>query len=168
MDARSVADYGEELEANLRDLLERAKSGRYRTPAVKHVYLPKSETEKRPIGIPTTENKVLERAVVMLLEPIYESDFYESSYGFRPNRSAHQALEVIREQIKEMNGCWVVDVDIRKYFDTIAHDRLRAILRQRVKDGEVLRLIGKWLKAGVLEQGHMSYSELGTPQGGVI
>jgi RNA-directed DNA polymerase len=168
VDNQSVADYGKNLDENLADLLERVKSGSYQAPAVKRTYVPKDEKEKRPIGIPTTENKVLERAVLMLLEPIYENDFYDCSYGFRKNRSPHQALEKIRDQIKEWNGCWVVDVDVRKYFDSIPHGRLRAILRQRVKDGVILRLIGKWLKAGILEEGQLSYSDMGTPQGGVI
>jgi RNA-directed DNA polymerase len=168
VDGQSVAAYGERLEENLRDLLERAKSGRYRAPSVKRGYVPKDGKELRPIGIPTTENKVLERAVVMLLEPIYEACFDDGSYGFRSGRSAHQALASIREHIVERDGCWVVDVDIRKYFDTIPHDRLREIVRQRVKDGVVLRLIGKWLKAGTLEAGRITYSDTGTPQGGVI
>ncbi len=168
VDHESVVKYGENLEENLRSLLERAKSGSYRAPAVKRSYIPKDEKEKRAIGIPTTENKVLECAVVMLLEPIYETSFDDGSYGFRTGRSAHQALVRVREQIKEMNGCWVIDVDIRKYFDTIPHDLLMKIIRQRVKDGVVLRLIGKWLKAGTLEEGRISYTEEGTPQGGVV
>jgi len=168
VDGQSVADYGKNLDENVKDLLERAKSGRYRARAVRRVHIPKNERETRAIGIPTTENKVLERAVAMLLEPIYETDFKEGSYGFRPNRSAHDALESIREFAMEMKGCWVIDADIRKYFDTIPHDRLRTILRQRVEDGVILRLIGKWLKSGIMEQGQLSYSDQGTPQGGVI
>jgi group II intron reverse transcriptase/maturase len=104
----------------------------------------------------------------MLLEPIYEADFAPFSYGFRPGRSAHQALEVLRNGIMEMRGGWVVEVDIRKFFDTVDHERFREVVRQRVRDGVVLRLIGKWLNAGVLENGALSYPDEGTPQGGVI
>jgi len=168
IDGVSVEDYAQDLKSNLASLLERAKSGSYRAPPVKRKHIPKNERETRPIGLPTTENKVLERAVVMLLEPIYENDFYDCSYGFRPGRSPHQALEAVRAALKEMNGGWVVDVDIRKYFDSIPHSHLREVLRQRVKDGVILRLIGKWLKAGVWEDGGITYSDEGTPQGGVI
>ena len=168
IDEQSVKDYAVELESNLRSLLERAKKGTYRAPPVKRKHIPKNEKETRPIGIPTTENKVLERAVVMLLEPIYEIDFIECSYGFRVRRSAHQALESIRQWLMQHGGGWVLDVDIRKYFDTIDHAHLRKILRQRIKDGVILRLIDKWLKAGVWEDGHLSYPEVGSPQGGVI
>ena len=168
IDGVRVEDYAQELEGNLSGLLERAKSGSYRAPPVKRRHIPKNERETRPIGLPTTENKVLERAVVMLLEPIYEGDFYDCSYGFRPGRSPHQALEALRQALKEVKGGWVVEVDIRKYFDTIPHSQLREVHRRRVKDGVILRLIDKWLKAGVWEQGEITYTEEGTPQGGVI
>jgi group II intron reverse transcriptase/maturase len=168
VDGRTVADYGENLEANLQSLLERAKSGTYRAPLVKRVHIPKSETETRPIGMPTVENKVLERAVAMLLEPVYETEFLGCSYGFRPGRSAHQALDAVRAAVMAMNGGWVVDVDVRKYFDTIPHQRLREVLSLRIRDGVIGRLVGKWLKAGVWEAGRVTYPEAGTPQGGVI
>lgn len=168
VDGQTVAGYGENLEANLRDLLERAKSGRYRAPLVKRVHIPKSETETRPIGMPTVENKVLERAVVMLLEPVYEREFLDCSFGFRPGRSAHQALEAVRNAVMAMGGGWVLDVDVRKYFDTIPHQKLREVLSLRIRDGVIGRLVGKWLKAGIWEAGQVSYPEAGTPQGGVI
>jgi group II intron reverse transcriptase/maturase len=168
VDGQTVADYGENLEANLQSLLERAKSGTYRAPLVKRVHLPKSETETRPIGMPTVENKVLERAVAMLLEPVYETEFLDCSYGFRPGRSAHQALDAVRVAVMAMKGGWVLDVDVRKYFDTIPHQQLRDILRLRIRDGVIGRLVGKWLKAGIWEAGQVSYPEAGTPQGGVI
>jgi len=168
VDKVTVEEYAQNLEENLAELLEKAKSGKYRAPPVKRAYIPKNEKEKRPIGIPTTENKVLERAVVMLLEPIYEAEFHDVSYGFRPRRSAHQGLERIRKVLTEMGGGWVVDVDVRKYFDTIPHAQIREILRKRVKDRVILRLLGKWLKAGVWEAGVVQRSEQGTPQGGVI
>ena len=168
VDGQTVADYGENLEANLRDLLERAKSGRYRAPLVKRVHIPKSETETRPIGMPTVENKVLERAVVMLLEPVYEREFLDCSFGFRPGRSAHQALDAVRGAVMAMGGGWVLDVDVRKYFDTIPHQKLREVLGLRIRDGVIGRLVGKWLKAGIWEAGQVTYPESGTPQGGVI
>src|SRR5438309_4126464 len=104
----------------------------------------------------------------MALEPIYEQDFLNCSYGFRPGRSAHMALQALWQQTMDLGGCWLVEVDVRKYFDTLDHVHLRALLRQRVRDGVLLRLIDKWLKAGVLEGGELTYPEAGTPQGGVI
>jgi group II intron reverse transcriptase/maturase len=168
VDGQTVAEYGEQLDANLRSLEERAKSGRYRAPPVKRVHLPKSETETRPIGMPTVEEKVLQRAVKMLLEPVYEQEFLDCSYGFRPGRSPQQALQVLRSAVMAMEGGWVLDVDVRKFFDTIPRPQLRAVLRQRIRDGVVVRLIDKWLKAGVWEAGVVTYPEAGTPQGGVI
>jgi group II intron reverse transcriptase/maturase len=168
VDGQTVAGYGENLDANLQSLLDRAKSGTYRAPLVKRVHIPKSETETRPIGMPTVENKVLERAVAMLLEPVYEQEFLDCSFGFRPRRSAHQALEAVRTAVMAMKGGWVLDVDVRKYFDTIPHQKLRDVLSLRIRDGVIGRLVGKWLKAGVWEEGQVSYPEAGTPQGGVI
>jgi len=170
VDGQTAAEYERNLEGNLQDLLDRAKSGRYFAPPVRRVYIPKagSPTEKRPIGIPTLEDKVLQRAVVMLLEPIYEQDFHDGSYGFRPGRSAHQALDSLWRGTMDMRGGWVLEVDIRKFFDTLDHAHLREALRHRVRDGVLRRLIGKWLNAGVMEDGSISYPEAGSPQGGVI
>lgn len=168
IDGQTAADYEANLEVNLKDLLERIKSGRYQAPPVRRAYIPKADGSQRPLGIPTFEDKVAQRAIVLLLEPIYEQDFRSSSYGFRPGRSAHQALRDLRAQIMERNGRWVLDVDIRRYFDTIEHGRLREFLAHRVADGVVRRMIDKWLKAGVLEEGQLLRSEQGTPQGGVI
>jgi RNA-directed DNA polymerase len=120
------------------------------------------------VGIPTFADKVLQRAVVMVLEAIYEQDFKDCSYGFRPGRSAHQALQSLWDQTMSMGGNWIVEVDIRKFFDTIDHGHLRALLQRRVRDGVLLRLIGKWLNAGVLEEGCLTHPESGSPQGGVI
>src|SRR5262245_55641423 len=119
-------------------------------------------------AIDTLEDKVLQRAVVTALEPIYEQDFRDCSYGFRPGRSAHQALAALWQQAMDLGGCWLLEVDIRKFFDTLDHAHLRALLRQRVRDGVLLRLIDKWLQAGVLEEGELTYPEAGTPQGGVV
>jgi group II intron reverse transcriptase/maturase len=169
VDGQTAKDYAGNLEANLQSLLDRAKAGDpYKAPPVRRVFIPKGDGSHRPLGIPTFEDKVLQRAVVMLLEPIYEQDFLDCSYGFRPKRSAHQALEAIWQQLMRMGGGWVLDVDIRQYFDTLDHGCLREILDKRMRDGVVRRLIGKWLKAGVLDQGCITYPETGTPQGGVV
>jgi RNA-directed DNA polymerase len=169
VDGQTAEDYAAHLEDNLRSLLDRAKSGTYRAPPVRRVHIPKGTgSETRPIGIPTFEDKVLQRAVVMLLEPIYEQDFLDCSYGFRPGRSAHQALQTLWRQTMDLKGGWIVEVDVRKFFDTLDHAHLRAFLQQRVRDGVLLRLIGKWLQAGVLEDGTWTTTEAGSPQGGVI
>jgi len=168
IDGKSAGDYRAELEANSQRLSQKARSGSYKAPPVKRGYVPKGGNDVRPIGMPTFTDKVLQRAVVMILEPIYEQDFLDCSYGFRPNRSAHQALEEIWQQIMKMRGCWLLDVDIRKFFDRLDRKHLREILDRRVRDGVIRRLIDKWLKAGVWESGQHSYPETGTVQGGVI
>ena len=169
VDGQSVAGYGENLESNLQDLIDRIKSGRYVAPPVRRVHIPKGDgKETRPIGVPTVEDKLVQRAVVMLLEPIYEQDFRDCSFGFRPRRSAHQALESLWKQSMTNRVKWVLDVDIKSFFDTLDHAKLRAIIGRRVGDGVVRRLIGKWLRAGVMEQGCLSEVDEGTPQGGVI
>lgn len=170
IDGQSAEEYAMNLDENLASLLERAKSGTYQAPAVRRVYIPKGTggTETRPIGIPTFEDKVLQRAVVMVLEPIYEQMFLDCSYAFRPNRSQHQALEALREKLMGMNGGIVLEIDIRKFFDNVDRGHMRELVSQRVRDGVLLRLIGKWLNAGVQESGVTSYPEAGTPQGGVV
>jgi RNA-directed DNA polymerase len=169
VDGQTILDFNQNLGANLRNMLEQAKSGTYRAPPVRRVHIPKGTgSETRPIGIPTFADKVLQRAVVMALEPIYEQDFLDCSYGFRPGRSAHQALAALWQQTMAMGGGWILEVDIRKFFDTLDHAHLRELVQQRVRDGVLLRLIGKWLKAGVLEEGIRTIPEAGTPQGGVI
>ena len=168
-DGQTSDAFSRDLEGNLTRLLEEAKSGTYLAPPVKRAYIPKSQGgEARPIGIPTFEDKVMQRAVVMLLEPIYEQDFLPCSYGFRPERSAHQALEVFWKQMMDMGGGWVIELDIQKCFEMLGHQHLREILSQRVRDGVVQRMISKWLNAGVMEDGSLHYPESGTPQGGVI
>ena len=167
VDGTTAAAYEEHLEANLQDLLNRAKSGTYRAPPVRRVHIPKGDGKQtRPIGIPTFEDKVLQRAVAMVLEAVYEQDFLNCSYGFRPGRSAHQALEALWQGGMRLDGGWLVEVDLRSFFDTLDHAHLREFLQQRVRDGVLLRLIGKWLNAGVLEAGGILHPEAGTPQGG--
>jgi group II intron reverse transcriptase/maturase len=169
IDGQSAEQYAERLDENLKSLLDRAKSGMYRAPPVRRVHIPKGDgSQTRPIGIPTFEDKVLQRAVAMVLEAIYEEEFHDFSYGFRPNLSAHQACEALQNITVKMAGGWVLEVDIKKFFDTLDHERLREILSQRVRDGVILRLIGKWLNAGVMEGLVLSHAEVGTPQGGVI
>ena len=169
VDRQTAEQYAEDLERNLQSLLDRAKSGTYSAPPVRRVHIPKGDgVQRRPIGIPTFEDKILQRAVTMVVEAVYEQDFLDCSYGFRPGRSAHQALEVLRKGLMTMGGGWVLAVDIRSFFDTLDHGQLRAILCKRVHDGVLLRLIGKWLHAGVLEDGGITYPDAGTPQGGVI
>lgn len=169
VDGQTAEAYATNLEENLRSLLERAKSGTYQAPPVRRVHIPKNGgSQTRPIGIPTFEDKILQRAIAMLLQAVYEQDFLDCSYGFRPKRSAHTALEVLRNGLMNMKGGWVVEADIRKFFDSLDRAHLRQILRQRVRDGVVLRLVDKWLNAGVLEAEELSYPEAGTPQGGVI
>lgn len=170
VDGQTASDYEKDLEKNLQSLLDRAKSGTYRAPPVRRVHIPKGpgSTETRPLGIPTFEDKVLQRAVVLMLETIYEQDFRDCSYGFRPGRSAHQALAALWQQTMGMRGGWILDVDIRKFFDNLVHTHLRDLIQLRVRDGVLLRLIGKWLNAGVLEGGVLRYPESGSPQGGVI
>lgn len=168
IDGESVDGYAINLEENLKSLLNRAKSGSYKAPAAKRVRIPKGDGKQtRPIGIPTVEDKVLQKAVSMILGVIYEEEFLDCSYGFRPKRSAHQALETLWRGTNRRGG-WVVEADIKGFYDNINHTHLREILGQRVRDGVITRLIGKWLKAGVLENGQLSYPGQGTPQGGVI
>jgi len=168
VDGQTAEEYAVALEANLRSLLERAKSGTYRAPPVRRVNIPKGDGQTRPLGIPTFEDKILQRAVAMVLEAIYEQEFLDCSHGFRPGRSAHGALTALRDAMMKMGGGWVVEVDIEKFFDTIDHTHLREALSRRVGDGVILRLIGKWLNAGVMEAGALTHPDAGTPQGGVI
>ena len=167
IDGQTAKDYEVNLQANLMDLLERIKSGRYQAPPVRRTYIPKADGTRRPLGIPTLEDKVVQRAIAMVLAEVYEQDFLDCSYGFRPGRSAHQALQALRAACMDGKLRWVLDVDVRKYFDTIAHAHLRELLDRRVTDGVIRRMIDKWLKAGVLE-GRRLDAASGTPQGGVI
>ena len=169
VDGQTAEAYAVNLEANLRSLLDRMHTGTYSAPAVRRTYIPKADGHTmRPIGIPSFEDKVLQRAVAMVLVAIYEADFLDCSYGFRPLRSAHQALQVLWKETTAMKGGWIVEVDIQSFFDELDHSELRGFLDQRVRDGVIRRILHKWLKAGVLEEGDIRHPETGTPQGGVI
>lgn len=170
VDGVSAQAYEAALEANLTGLLERFKTGRYRAPPVRRVHIPKEGARQRtrPIGIPTLEDKILQRAVLMVLEPVYEQDFLSCSYGFRPGRGAHQALQWLWKASMGIRGGWVIDLDIQSFFDTMSREHLQRFLDRRVRDGVIRRAIGKWLNAGVMEDGVVRYPEEGTPQGGVI
>lgn len=170
VDGQTAAEYATNLEGNLRALLDRAKAGdHYRAPPVRRVHIPKGDGRKtRPIGIPTFEDKVLQRAVAMALEAVYEQDFLDCSYGFRPGRSAHDALQALWNATMSMGGGWVLEADIESFFDSVDRGKLQEVLSQRVRDGVLTRLVGKWLNAGVMEEGRLWHPESGTPQGGVI
>ncbi|MCF8083667.1 MAG: group II intron reverse transcriptase/maturase [Deltaproteobacteria bacterium] len=169
VDGQTAKEYGENLEGNLRDLLNRFKSGEYKAPPVRRTYVPKGDGKRtRPIGIPTFEDKVLQRAVAMVLNAVYEQDFLDCSYGFRPGRSAHDALEGLWKDTMRMGGGHVLELDIKKCFDVLDHGHLRSFLDKRVRDGVIRKAIDKWLKAGVLEAETISHPETGTPQGGVV
>jgi RNA-directed DNA polymerase len=160
--------YGEQLEANLEDLSQRLRRGAYRAKPVRRVLIPKADGRQRPIGVTTLEDKVVQRALVMVLNCIYEVDFLGFSYGFRPGRSQHDALDALYVGITRRRVNWVLDADIRGYFDAISHEWLVKFIGHRIADRRVVRLIQKWLNAGVLEDGEWRPSEMGTPQGGGI
>lgn len=160
--------YGEGLEGNLRDLSERLRRGAYRASPVRRVYITKTNGGQRPLGIPTLEDKIVQRAVVDVLSAIYEQDFLGFSYGFRPGRSQHDALDALAAGMREKNVRWVLDADIRGFFDTLDHGWLVKFVEHRIGDRRIIRLLHKWLKAGVLEEGELVCSEVGAVQGGSI
>lgn len=168
VDGQSWQAYGQELEDNLHDLSERLANGKYQAKPVKRVYIPKADGKQRPIGIPVLEDKIVQRATVKVLNAIYETDFLGFSYGFRPGRSAHRALDALAVGIQSKKVNWLLDADIRRFFDTLSHECLIQFLQQRIADNRVVRHIQKWLNAGVLEEGKRVQAEEGTPQGGSI
>ena len=169
VDGITARKYEQDLETNLKSLLDRFKSGTYKAPPVRRVYIPKAGTDKtRPLGIPTFEDKILQTAVKMVMEAIYEQDFLPCSYGYRPGRSQHMALEQIWKSTMDARRGWLIEADIRDFFGTLQYQYLRSFLDQRVRDGVIRRTIDKWLKAGVMDTGQLSFPENGTPQGGVI
>jgi len=164
----TAKEYAENLEQNLITLHKRMKSGTYKAPPVKRIWIKKEDGKERPIGIPAFEDKIVQRAVEMLLSPIYEHEFCDFSYGFRRGRSQHGAISFVRESCIRQNINWIISADITGLFDNINHAMLKDLIRQRVNDGAILRLIGKWLNAGVMEENILTYPDQGTPQGGVV
>jgi group II intron reverse transcriptase/maturase len=168
IDGQTWAQYGERLEANLHDLAGRVKRGAFRACPVRRVFIPKTDGRQRPLGVPTLEDKIVQRAVVEVLNAIYEPGFLGFSYGFRPGRSPHQALDALTVGLETKRVNWVLDADIRGFFDTLDHGWLIRFIEHRVADRRIVRLIEKWLSAGVLEDGQRIESEVGTVQGGSI
>ncbi len=168
VDGQTWAAYGENLEANLRDLSDRLKRGAYHARPVERVYIPKPDGRQRPIGIPTLEDKIVQRATVEVLNAIYEGEFRGFSYGFRPGRGPHDALDAVTVGIEKRNVNWVLDADIRGFFDAIDHAWLVKFIEHRIGDQRVVRHMQKWLQAGVLEDGQWHAQEEGTPQGGSV
>jgi group II intron reverse transcriptase/maturase len=160
-------DYGEDLGANLENLLARVHSGTYRASPSRRAYISKSDGRTRPLGIATLEDKVLQRAVVEVLNAVYEVDFLGFSYGFRPGRSPHNALDALATGVSRKKVNWVLDADIRDFFTSLDHRWLGTFLGHRIADKRVLRLIRKWLSAGVIEDGNWSQTMEGAPQGGL-
>lgn len=160
-----VEKYGmEKLLGEIRQMLQQ---GKYQARPVKRVLIPKPDGKKRPLGIPVIRDRVVQMAAKIVIEPVFEADFRECSYGFRPKRNAHQALEVVRKACND-HGWWVVDADIQGYFDNISHDKLLKLVETRISDRRILKIIKQWLKAGVMNEGKYEESEIGSPQGGVI
>ncbi len=168
IDGETWRQYGKKLEENLQDLSVRLRRGAYRANPVLRVYIPKADGRQRPIGIPALEDKIVQRAVSRVLGVIYELDFLGFSYGFRPERSPHQALDALSVGILTKKVNWVLDADIRGFFDTLDHEWLVKFIEHRIGDRRIVRLIRKWLEAGVLEGGERIQSEVGTVQGGSI
>jgi len=161
-------DYLAESDQKIPELLSAFKSGKYKAPYIRRVYIPKGNAGKRPLGIPTIEDKILQESVRRILTPIYETDFKRFSYGFRSKHSTHQAIEFMFKEVTYNNLHYIIDADIQNYFGSIDHGLLREFLDHRVRDGVIRRMIDKWLKAGILEDKQLSYPSSGTPQGGLI
>ena len=162
------ASYGENLDQNIGDLVPRLKQKRYRACDIRRVWIPKPDGRVRPLGIPVLEDKIVQRGVAKILSAIYEQDFLDVSYGFREGLNGHDALKSLELSIMRSGINYLVDVDIKRYFDHMDHKWLIRMIRERIVDRTILRLIGKWLRAGVLEEGKRVRNEVGVPQGGVI
>src|SRR6185295_1693088 len=167
IDGITWEEYGERLDARLLDLQDRIHRGSYHPQPVRRVYIPKGDGKTRPLGIPALEDKLVQQAVRMVLEPIYERAFLGFSYGFRPRRSPHDALTAVAEAINRKTS-WVLDADIRSFFDTIDHRWMQRFIEHRIGDKRMVRLLMKWLHAGVMEDGELRAVKEGAPQGGGI
>jgi group II intron reverse transcriptase/maturase len=168
VDKVTAKEYAKNLDENLYNLYQRLRRGQYVATPVKRIWIDKEKGKKRPIGIPALEDKIVQKGVATILGVIYEVDFYDFSHGFRKGHSQHKALRELRELCQKLNIGWIVSADIAGLFDNIGHGHLRRIVKRRVNDGGILRLIGKWLNAGVMEEGSLTYPRKGTPQGGTI
>lgn len=168
VDGETVTTYEQGLQGKLQDLCERVHTGRYRPLPVRRVYIPKADGSQRPLGVPALEDKIVQGAVAEVLSAVYEAYFLGFSYGFRPGRSPHQALTALHSAVMTQYVCWVLDADIRKFFDSVDHEWLLRMIAHRIADPRVLRLVRQWLKAGVLESGEWHEVEQGTPQGAGI
>ncbi|HEV3037514.1 MAG TPA: reverse transcriptase domain-containing protein [Candidatus Angelobacter sp.] len=168
VDGETWQHYGEDLEANLQDLSHRLQRGAYRAKPVRRRFIPKSDGRMRPLGVTALEDKIVQRAAVEVMNAIYEQDFAEFSYGFREGRSQHDALDALYLGVEEKKVNWILDVDIRAFFDSLSQTWLVKFIEHRIGDRRVVRLIQKWLRAGVLEEGKLTVSEEGTPQGGSV
>jgi group II intron reverse transcriptase/maturase len=168
VDHVSFEEYGQELEANLEQLVDRLKRKKYKPQPARRVYIPKSATEKRPLGIPAIESKIVERGITWILESIYEQDFLDCSYGFRPQRSCHQALKALNDELMFQPVNHIVEADIKGFFDTVPHEQLMEFIQIRINDTSLLNLIRKFLKAGYIDDGVLVKPEAGTPQGSIL
>lgn len=168
VDEMTWADYEKDLEPRLRDLHGRLHRGAYRALPSRRVYIPKADGSQRPLGIAAIEDKIVQAAVVMILTPVYEAEFLGFSYGFRPGRGQHDALDALAYGIKSRNVRWILDADIRLFYDTLSHEWLIRFVEHRIADKRIVRLIAKWLKAGILERDARTETHEGTPQGAVI
>ena len=168
VDGITAKVYCQSLEDNLKKLHSRMRANRYKAPPVKRGWIEKEDNKQRPLGMPTLEDKIVQRAVSMTMSAVYEQDFYTFSHGFREGHSPHGAVKELREQCYKKKTRWLVDADVQGFFDNLDHGILLDIIRKRINDGGLIRLIGKWLNAGVLDGEQLSYPNQGTPQGGVI
>lgn len=168
VDGENWYEFSTEAHKRIPELMHRFKEGKYRAPKIRRVHIPKGDGKTRPLGIPTIEDKVLQASIRGIMEPIWEEDFKDFSYGFRPGRSTHKAVDYLFKEVSYQGMRYIIDADIQNYFGSIDHGILREFVGRRVNDGVVRKMVNKWLKAGVLEDGQLSYPKEGTPQGGIV